>query len=507
MRITIDDTGQTVTLNPTNTQRPNDGLQRITDVYFAKKVVADMGRTVSFTRIDSMHAQQDATGQAIAYDTILGKTVYLIVVTNNMATLSVDVVLRPSDNTMTGNTNTLRIMKYNGTSRTYEATNLLTAQVGNFDALNPQTGRHAYTNTNNFSNTAIFKLQIRPDTQATFNTWATNIGNATVNIEAVVERNDNQPCAYGPTSTQEVEGAEVFLNTDAVGRFRLVNKNFFEIYARVRDTANGPNANTFTNSPYNFFGDFGTVRKKIKQVINAASNDVVYLYYDKYDNELLVSTCVKTSVRERANGVQLGAVPAGHTSRTAAPAGGNAQFNYHYADSSIVTTGNHVNGPRARAFPNQNRIVSYSALRTNVFLVRMPNQLAIDRNGVIIAFTFLRSQRRFCNPACFAAFIGVLAEVGIANITSTGMCFGDATSYPSLSHPNGDSVDTNYLVGDNINQQKIVNAFVGWNFTQVIIGSDYQRTVLNGHLYNGDHNDHLHSGNFSSASLEPLYQP
>ena len=87
------------------------------------------------------------------------------------------------------------------------------------------------------------------------------------------------------------------------------------------------------------------------------------------------------------------------------------------------------------------------------------------------------------------------------------MCFGDATSYPSLSHPNGDSVDTNYLVGDNINQQKIVNAFVGWNFTQVIIGSDYQRTVLNGHLYNGDHNDHLHSGNFSSASLEPLYQP
>jgi hypothetical protein len=207
MRITIDDTGQTVTLNPTNTQRPNDGLQRITEVYFAKKVVSDFGRNVSFVKIDSLHTQQDATGQAIAYDSILGKTVYLIVATSNMETLLVDVVLRPSNNTMTGNTETLRIMKYNGISRTYEATNLLRAAVGNFDALNPRTGTHAYINTNNFSSNAIFKIQIRPNTQALFNTWATNIGTTTVNIEAVVERTDNQPCAFGPTSTEEVEGA------------------------------------------------------------------------------------------------------------------------------------------------------------------------------------------------------------------------------------------------------------------------------------------------------------
>jgi hypothetical protein len=505
MRITIDDTGQTVTLNPTNTQRPDDGLQRITEVYFAKKVVTELGRTVSFTKIDSLHAQQDATGQAIAYDTILGKTVYLIAVTNNMATLSVDVVLRPSDNTMTGNTETLRIMKYNGTSRVYEATNLLTAQVGNFDALNPRTGAHGYTNTNNFSNAAIFKLQIRPDTQALFNTWARNIGNATVNIEAVVERTDNQPCAYGPTSTEEVEGAEVFLNTDAVGRFRLVNRNFYEIYARIRDTTNGANANTFTDSAYNFFGMFGTSRKKIKVIINTSSTDVVYFYFDRYDNEMIVTTCAKTNVMGRSDGVQLGAVPSGHISQTAAPAGGNAQFNFGFANGSIVTTGNHRNGPRERHFPGQLRIVQYAASGTNVDLVRMPDRLNINRNGIVIAFSFSGSQRRFCNPECFAAFVGILAEVGIVGITSTGMCFGDATSYPSVSHPNGDSVDTNYLVGQDVNQQKIVNAFVGWNFSQVIVGSDFQRRILNAHLYNAEHNNHLHSGNFDSNSIEPLY--
>lgn len=507
MRITIDNTGQTVTLNPPYApDRPDDSLQRITNVYFAKKNVTDNGRQLGFTKIDSAHIQRNNRGQAIPYDAILGKTVYLIIETANMATLSVDAVIRPTNNTMTGNTDTLRLMKFNGTTRLYEPTNLLTAEVGNFDALNPSTGTYPYINTNNFSNTAIIKLQVRPETQALFNTWATNIGNNTVNLEIVVERTDNLPCAYGPNSTEEVNGAEVFLNTDTVGRFRLVNKNFYEIYARIRDTANGPNANTFTDSPYNFLGMIGTTRKKIKAITNSNSTDVVYFYFDRYDNEIIVSTCAKTSVTARDDGEQLGAIPRGHTSRTAAPAGGNAQFNYHYANNSIVTTGNHRNSPTARVFPGQLRIVRYDALTNNVDLIRMPDALDINNgNGIIINFSFLSSQRRFCNPECFAAFVGILAEVGITGITSTGMCFGNATSYPSVSHPNGDSVDTNYLVNADANQQKIVNAFVGWNFSQVIVGTDYQRRILNAHLYNAEHNNHLHSGNFNSNSIELLY--
>jgi hypothetical protein len=288
-------------------------------------------------------------------------------------------------------------------------------------------------------------------------------------------------------------------------QFRLVNRNFYEIYARIRDTTNGPNANTFTDSPYNFFGTIGAVRKKIKAIINASSTNVVYFYFDRYDNEMLVTTCAKTNVMGRSDGVQLGSVPAGHISRTAAPAGGNAQFNFGFPDGSIVTTGNHRNGPRERRFPGQLRIVQYAASGTNVDLVRMPNRLDITRNDIIIAFSFSGSQRRFCNPECFAAFVGILAEVGILGITSTGMCFGDATSYPSVSHPNGDSVDTNYLVGEDVNQQKVVNAFVGWNFSQVIVGTDFQRRILNAHLYNAEHNNHLHSGNFDSNSIEPLY--
>lgn len=502
MRITIDDTGQTVTLNEPYV--PDESLQRISDVYFAKKVVTDFGRNVSFARIDSLHAQQDAANQAIAYDTILGKTVYLIIETSNMATLSVDAVIRPSNTTMTGNTDTLNLMKFNGSTRVYEATNLLTAEVGNFDALNTRDGAHQYTNIANFANTAIIKLQLRPATQAIFNTWATNIGTTTVNLEVVVERTDNLPCAYGPTSTEEINGAEVFLNTDALGRFRMVTKNFYEIYARIRETVNGPNANTFTDSPYNFYRMFGTARKKIKSVLSANATEAAYFYFDRYDNEMLVTTRIKTTVPGRANGVQLGSVPPGHIGRTNPPAGGNAQLNYLYADGSIVTTGNHPNGANERRFPNQFRIVQYAASGTNVDLVRMPDTLNINRNGVIIAYRFSGSQRRSCNPECFAAFIGILAEVGIADVQSTGMCFADATSYPSVSHPNGDSIDTAYL-DNRVNQQKLLNAFVGWNFTQVIAGRTQQAWLNNAHAYAADHNTHLHSGNFDSNSIETLY--
>ena len=249
---------------------------------------------------------------------------------------------------------------------------------------------------------------------------------------------------------------------------------------------------------------FGGSRKKIKSIVNASSTNVVYFYYDKYDNEMMVTTRAKTSVMGRANGVQLGVVPAGNTGRTAAP-GGEAQFNYSYANGSIVTTGSHRNGLKESRFAGQLRIVQYAASGNNVDLVRMPNELAISQNGIIIDYNFTGSQRRFCNPECFAAFVGILAEVGITNLSSGGMCFGDATSYPSVSHPNGDSVDTYYLTGENVNQQKLVNAFVGWNFEQVIIGTNYRGIILNGHSYNAEHNNHLHSGNFNSTSIEPLY--
>ncbi|WP_343625339.1 hypothetical protein [Flavobacterium lindanitolerans] len=513
MPITIDDTGQTVTLNPPYSPvTPDDSLQKITRVYFAKKTVTREGANVAFTRIDSLHAQQEG-GQNLPYDSVLGKTVYLVIETENMATLSIDAVIRPGDNTLTGNTETLNLMWFNPATQNFEVRRKMTAVVGNFDALNnkgttenPSGSHDHYTNLADHENKAIIKLQLRPSLRTDFNTWAANIAAAathTANLEVVVERTDNEACAYGPDSTEEVKEAGIFLNSDAQGRFRVGNRNFYEIYARVLSGRTN-NRNTYTDGTYNFLPMNGTVRRKISKLENPSSTQVTYYHYDIYGNEVFIATCDKTSVMGRNNGQQLGAVPPGALRTENAPAGGAAQTNHIFANA-IVTTGTHRNDRNARAFPGALRIVRYTASGTNVPLVRMPDTLNVTVNGRVIAYGFSNTQRRFCNPDCFAAFVGVLSQYGLAGVNSTGMCFGDATSYPSLAHPNGDSVDTSYLANRQ-NEQDLLNAFVDWNFAQVIAGTTQQAWLRNAHRYAGDHNDHLHSGDFDSNSIHNIYQ-
>ncbi len=481
-RITITDSGQTTTYNgPDQPDQPDDSLQRISSVYFAKKLVTQNGANLAFTKIDSAHTQTDGTTAVLPYDAVLGQTIYLVIETSNMAEMEIDVIFKPSNTTLTGNTNSLSLMRFDPAAAAgseFVGTTLFTTKVGNFDALNNRNNSHAhYTNlTANHVNKAFVKLQLRPSTAALFNTWAANLGTGTANIEVVVQRHDKQPCAYGPTSTVEVNGAETFLNSAALGRFRIVNRNFFVAY--------------HANNAYNIYAMNGAARKRLGKLDNASSTQTTYFYVDRYDNELNVATCNITTVRRRGNGQVTQTVPPSSISNSPAP-GGEAQTNYYYADGRIATRGT-----------NANRVVTYARLAGNVTLVRMPNGLAVNQNGAIINFIFTGTQRQFCNPQCFAAFVGALAQYG-AQMTSSGMCFGDATSYPSQSHPNGDSIDTFYASTLAVEQRK-VNAFHEYGFTNILRGSSSFYGQLTNSRYHPHHESHLHSGDFDDVFLHDL---
>jgi hypothetical protein len=203
----------------------------------------------------------------------------------------------------------------------------------------------------------------------------------------------------------------------------------------------------------------------------------------------------------RNNGQQVGSVPTGYLRREDAP-GGEAQYNYIYANGNIITDGTHWNGSTDRRFPNQYRKVEFAQLGENVSLIRMPNQLNVNiGNNIVIVYDFSNTQRRYCNPECFAAFIGVLGQYGLNAVHCTGMCFGDTTSYPSVTHPNGDSVDTGYMT-DRTNQQNLLYAFIDWNFTNVLAAENRHSWLLGAHGYNEEHNTHLHSGDFDSNSID-----
>jgi hypothetical protein len=299
MPITIDNTGQTVTLNPPYTPvTPDDSIQRITQVYFAKKTITQNNTNIAFTRIDSAHTQQDTTvtpNIELPYDAELGKTVYLIIETVNMRTLSIDAVIRPSNNNLTGNTDTLSIMKFNPVTQTYESTRLLTGIVGNHDMLQNNSRANPYTNLADHNDKIIIKLQLRPSLLIEFNNWSRNIAaaNNNVNLEVVVERTDNLQCAYGPNSTTEVLEAGIFLNTDAIGRFRISNRNFYCIY-------HGSNL-------FNTFAEIGAAnarrRRRVGKVINVNSTEIVFFYYDQFNNEHRICSRTKSLVTQKIRAI------------------------------------------------------------------------------------------------------------------------------------------------------------------------------------------------------------
>lgn len=450
--ITITHTGQTQTLNEVNAL--DDGIQRIRDAYFAKKIVTDTNGSlsVSFERIN---------------EGILGRQVYLVLETNNMRGLEIDVYVQPTDNVLTGNTNDLTLSQ--GTNNL----NKFTTTVGDYTPLNNTSDSHShYTNLNSLSDKAIIKLELKPPTANAFNQWAQNIGQSSCNIKLSAERADGQEVAF-KNDAEEKSGKGEFLQNE---NFRITNSNVFEIF--------------HPDNEYNNYQQHDNNRRLLGKILNPETSSVKYFYHTAIDTQIEVSTLTVQSVAERTNGAVLNSLPPRYTQSYPAPAGGNAQMNYLYANGDIVTAGNH-----------SNRFVRYGVTGNMIEIVRMPDTLNINTDGTILNFSFSSSQRRYCNPDCFAAFVGVLGICGF-RVQSTGMCFGDATSYPSVSHPNGDSVDTVYLA-NRANQQTLANAFVRIGFTQVIAGTNY-RWITGMHLYNAGHNNHLHSGNFSNAFVEPL---
>ena len=494
--VSIIQTGQTVSVNPVNP--PNDGLKRIYSVYFAKKRV--VGTEVSFDVIDSAHPQRDGQNNIITYDSILGKTVYLVLETQNL-TPNEQIRVEIQSESLTGNTNALEVMYFNA-SRQYTSAQTLTAVVGNFDALNNNTGSCPYTNLADHSHRAIIKLQLRPSTRAIFDEWATRLGNANGTVQVRVQRNRGN-CAYG-NSNRETSDGSTFLSA-AEQQFRVVNRSFYEIYAPVF-TQRVNNRKNYNANPYNFLAN----NRKMAYLKNNNSTKVAYIYHDQYDNEFILTTCEKTQVMGRNIGIILDHIPVGYSRSAPAPAGGHAENNYYYPNGDIVTDGHFFNSETSRRFPSQRRRVQYSATGNQVDLVRMPDGLNINLgNNIRIAFSFTDTLRRYCSPECFAGFMGVLGQFGIVGIRCNGMCFGDATCYPSISHNNGVSVDTGYLSDNknrpnNTNQQDILYAFVDWGFTQIIAAENRQNWLLGAQLYNEEHNSHLHAGIFNSNSLETI---
>lgn len=410
-------------------------------------------------------------------------------------------------------------------------------KVGDTSALNDKNGECNYINLADFEDKALIKVRLMSDSEQ-FDIWAKNIAQwESVASSLQVSRGSLEE-VFLPTIGLEVKPAnklavkydESKAQTTSLGkgiflkpggeRFALKGRIIYEIY-------DPDNTYNFLDGEYEVTVGNGSnkTKKNIKRRIGRVNNDfsdkVIYWYRDAMDNTHEIAECDYFDVRPRGYGKIIPSLPSGSISSENFVNRGDAEKNYYYDNGSIVTYGIVLRGTKGYRQYN----LEHKDKSKTIELVNMPENLnirfSVAHKPKVISYTFYYTQRRCCNPGCFAGFIGVLAETSISSIESTGMCFSDATSFPSVTHPNGPSIDTRFIGQsrtrkltfsqlineyDEEAEKSLVKAFVDWGFTDVVVGDHKRFNSLKefAHKYKSDHNNHLHAGLFSSSAVQIL---
>ncbi|MFD0864179.1 hypothetical protein ACFQ1M_18330 [Sungkyunkwania multivorans] len=241
---------------------------------------------------------------------------------------------------------------------------------------------------------------------------------------------------------------------------------------------------------------------KISKLEFGGLTKVKYRYHNDKGDVFDISTCNLFEIDERLKGISndkktAHVVESGYDANNIVTySHASSRKKYSYSDGTIRTYGKFYNPDKGTSY----RLVTYKKGDKKVLIVRMPDQLNKKIGNQKVTFTFTKTARRYCGPEHFAGFIGALAEVEYENIKSGGSCEEDGTSYPSVSHINGQSIDTNYL-GNNTKDQKFIDAMHNFGFKSILRGSS--KKAFN-HTGNGGklHNNHLHSGGFEAKYKE-----
>ncbi|WP_183037447.1 hypothetical protein [Chryseobacterium sp. AG363] len=235
------------------------------------------------------------------------------------------------------------------------------------------------------------------------------------------------------------------------------------------------------------------IPKKIKE---GNETRYKYVYHDSIGNEHEITTVDWHTTKEKGVGQVYNTKPT-HSKVLSDQyvSEGNTSRRVKYENGDIAEYGTH---------PKKGIIwLLYKAGKNNVELIKMPDSLNYKKDGVSIAYSFSKTQRRYTGADSFAGFIGYLAKSGY-KLTTTGSCFSEGSSFPSQEHCNGRSVDTLYL-GIVEQDQKVIDSAIFFHFTEVLKGiNEYCQKLKRAGNGGSLHNSHLHSGNFNSSVIKTI---
>jgi len=246
------------------------------------------------------------------------------------------------------------------------------------------------------------------------------------------------------------------------------------------------------------------IEKHIPSLISEEhKNKYKYVYHDKDGAEHEICICNIFNTRKKRKGIKHKEKPS-HRKIVQSYKNlkdGDTTDRVIYENGDVAEYGSLY--PQWRLYKAENEIVE---------LVKMPDYINYNKKNVVINLVFYKTERKYINPDLFAGFLGAIAEVGF-QIYSTGSSFITGSSFPSISHVNGLSIDVRYfsIINNNfsstelVKDQKVINAMKKFFFDYRLIGNNnYCKQLLNGTNRASDHNDHLHVGLFNFQKIKVI---
>lgn len=219
---------------------------------------------------------------------------------------------------------------------------------------------------------------------------------------------------------------------------------------------------------YRIYAD-GIIEKHIpKTITKGFENKYKYIYHGSKNVQHEICTINWEEVdnityNKTSNKPALTKIPEGYTSSEDFNISGvNQKHVYKYADGSIVVSGKPGEGTGTL-------IKKYEKGSGKSILIKIPEPLNYDEKGVKVKMTLENTIRKYMGADHFAALIGALAECSYDSVISEGSAMKDGTCFPSTTHINGQSIDTDYfkLANGHLDQKKqqdFINALAKFGF-------------------------------------------
>ena len=274
--------------------------------------------------------------------------------------------------------------------------------------------------------------------------------------------------------------------------YDLLKNSFFE-YRKYHENIQDEEKEKIKDEivTYHIFSN-GDIEKHIpKEIKSGYESQYRYVYHDSKDEEHDICTVDWHLTKEKSNGQKPGVKPT-HSKIIS---------DNQVSDGQTTRRIKYQNGDIAEYGSNDGKSfwVLYRVTGKDIELVKMPDLLDYNEDGIVIKYSFTKTKRRYTEPGHLAVFIGALAECGFTDVQTTGSCFSEASCFPSVEHVNGKSIDTLYL--DDTREQKLINAFNKFGITKQLRGSKKKAFT---HTTDGKalHNSHLHSGIISADKIK-----